>query len=116
LTTSWSGFVLDPLVVLDRPLGEDELVSEPMPDQDLPAVPLEGAEVGVVGGDRIGELRHRLLEVPAELLIGERLPVEAGVLGQPVLQPSDRDRERVKVARRRVLDQLMAGEPDTMPL
>jgi DNA-binding transcriptional regulator PaaX len=32
---------------------------------------LEGAEIGVIGGDRIAELRHRLFEVPQELLVHE---------------------------------------------
>lgn len=33
---------LDALVVVDRSLREDELVSEPVPDNDLPAAMLEG--------------------------------------------------------------------------
>jgi hypothetical protein len=32
------------------PLGEDQLVGEAMPDEDLPAVVTERGEVGVVGG------------------------------------------------------------------
>jgi hypothetical protein len=33
--------LLDTLVVVDRPLREDELVSQAMPDDDLPAALLE---------------------------------------------------------------------------
>lgn len=51
----------DPLVVVFGAVGEDQLVGEAVPGDDLAAVGFEEAEVGVGGADDTGELVPRVV-------------------------------------------------------
>jgi hypothetical protein len=88
-----SHVLLDSLVVIDRSLGRDQLISFAAPDDRLAAAIAEGRQIRVIGADHDSIFLERL--VP-ETLIGVRRNsgyIVQRVFGNKVFQPIRRECE-----------------------
>src|SRR6476660_7853070 len=87
--------LLNPLVVIDRSFGCDELISPAVPQNHLASTVPERSQVRVIGSDYGAILLHRLLP---ETLVGggcNRSPVQLRILREEVPEPIQRDAERL---------------------
>src|SRR5262249_40466673 len=79
-----AGCIDDTLVVIDGAFRKDELIGQPMPQENFPAVSTEWAQIRIVRSDHPIELRPRLLKFQLEAGVVQRVPVKSGVTFDPV--------------------------------
>src|SRR5262245_26853112 len=94
-----SHFLLDSLVVVDRSLRGNELVSPAVPENRLAAAVAESSQVGVIRAKYWPVLLHGL--IPKTLVGGgcDGGPVQLRILCQEVLQPVQRNTECLRLYR-----------------
>src|SRR5262249_23269978 len=91
--------LLQPPIVVDRPLRRDQRICPSVPDDRLAATVAESGEIGIIGPDHKPVLFYRL--IPQTLIGGscDRGPVELRILRQEVSEPVQGDRERLRLRR-----------------
>src|SRR5262245_25440864 len=92
-----SHLLLDTLVVVDRTVGSDELISQAVPHNRLASTIAKFREIRVIGSDYQPVLLDGL--IPKPLVDGgwDRGPVKLGVLRNPVFQPIHGEGERLRL-------------------
>ena len=76
--------LLDALVVIDGAGRGNELVGQPVIDDDLAAAVAKARQVRIVGPDNRAVLFHGLRPELFEAGVGQRAPVPLGILGEVV--------------------------------
>src|SRR5262245_46887074 len=90
-----SHLLLDPLVVVDRSVGGDELVGPPVPHNRLAAPIAKLSQVWVIGSNHRPVLLERLIPEPLIGCGGDCVPVKLRILREEVFQPVYGECERL---------------------